>query len=191
MLCASAFAGTIVDPVTITKDKVKTDVRIDYLPRRFTGETTWHFSCNPDFEYEKLASKPNEAKLKIKTASLKIGLDMVQVLPAKRTKKLEQHEAGHETIAKQIFAGAEKSARQSCKAAIGQTFTGSGKNEKEAVDNAIDAASHFVCDKYAESTGKYCDAVSAWYDSITDHGFKPIVEKKAIEQAFKKTGPPK
>jgi hypothetical protein len=189
LICCSFALAAGTSYVKITKGTVKTEVAIDHLPRRFTGKTEWHFECRPDFYYERLPAKPNEAKLKITGASMKIGLNIWQILPVKRTTKLEQHENGHEQICKQIYATAEKYARESCAQAIGRTFTGTGKNEKEALDKATDEASRFVSEKYAERTGKYCDAVSAWYDSLTDHGFNKITEKKAITEAFKKVGP--
>lgn len=183
--CAPAGAQS---PVEIVKGKVESEIRIDHLPRRITGDTDWFFRCHPDFHYERLQSAPNEARLKIDSVRMDIGLNIIQVLPEKRTKKLEQHENGHEQICRMLYADAEKHAKAACEAALGQTFTATGSSDGEAVDKAIEQCSKFICNRYIENTGNIADRVSAEYDNITQHGFNPMPEKKAIEIAFKKVG---
>lgn len=175
------------DPVEVVKDKMGFARRIDVVRQSIEqGETSWFFHCYPNFNYRFETRSRHEVTITPQTVRMRIGLDVTEVVPYRCSDKLQAHEDGHAEICKRIYTDAEQIAHDFCEEALGRSFTGTGANEKEATDNAVDIASKFVCEKYSERTGKLCDRVSEIYDEITRHGMSEINENKAIDQAFKR-----
>lgn len=186
-MCSQPAARADGDTVEVTKDKMGFSRSYDIVRHSVEqGETSWFFHCYPNFNYRFDTRNSHQVTLIPQSVQMRIGLDVTQVVPHRCSEKLQAHEDGHVEICKRIYADAEKIAREYSEAAVGKPFTGTGATEKDAIDNAIDIASRFVCDKYSAKTGKLCDRVSAIYDEITSHGVADISEDKAIDQAFKR-----
>jgi hypothetical protein len=181
-----AVVGAADDPVQVTKDKMGFVRNYDIVRSSMEqGNTEWFFHCFPNFAY-RYETRGNQVTITPYSVQMHIGLDVTQTVPHRCSDKLQAHEDGHVEICKQIYADAERIAHDYCEEAIGKPFTASGATEKDATDNAIDVASHYVCDRYSAKTGKLCDRVSQIYDEITRHGLADVPESKAIDQAFKR-----
>lgn len=152
------------------------------------ARTKWFFHCRPSFEYMIMSTAETDGKYycRVRVIALKADLSLVSTIwaPPDVPPRVTEHEEGHVKIAEELYKDAVAVGTEAGKATVGKEFEAYGKNQEEALAEAINNASQAFCAVYRSKTSDVADRLSSVYDEITDHGTNGMKASEAVQKTL-------
>lgn len=183
------------DPVQVTASPPQQESRLIGQPGDKTvlttsevARTTWFFHCRPSFEYMIMSSAETDGKIycRMRVTAVKADLSLETTIwsPPDVPFRVTEHEEGHASIAREIYKNAVPIGIEAGKATVGREFEGYGKNQEEALMEAVNNASQAFCKIYRSKTSDVADRLSTFYDKLTDHGTNGMKASEAVQKTL-------
>ncbi|HEY9713453.1 MAG TPA: hypothetical protein V6C72_08275 [Chroococcales cyanobacterium] len=181
------------EPVAVVHKHFESDLPAHppFVPLRHReGTTQWLFKCRTEaLEYDLLGLRNVqnnflEATIRVTGVTLVLRLPVTTWYSKKALPDTVLHEEGHVEIVRRVYAGADKIARQSAAAVIGQSFTAVGKNKDDAIIEATKKANRKIYERYREEVADRAAAVTKIYDDLESSHDTKLTPAKSVEEAF-------
>ena len=134
-----------------------------------------------------LQTDATHAKARINRIKVTLQLNITTWLPHHPKKSTVEHEEGHRQISEYYYRNAEVIARRIAEPYFGKSIDVSGPDMRNLLSAAIDKMSDEIASEYKKQI--LVETSQARYDTITEHGRKPIPVPDAVAQALKETFP--
>jgi hypothetical protein len=182
------------EPETISRHSLEqASIKLRKLSRGEGALTTWFYRCSNVLAYEvQSESSLNQTvsvEIIVAGINMHIGLNIDVFLQGDAPTELRAHENGHVKICQMIYQDAQANAHEAAQAVLGRKFSGAGSGRKQALENALNAASEAICSVYRAHTVLRANKTSDTYDRITKNGQAKVNVDEAIETAFKQAKP--
>ena len=152
------------------------------------ANTHWDYRITPEVTVERRKLLPNahgfQATVLVKSISVELALPIEVWVPEGVSDRVIAHEEGHIRICKHFYRDAREVARECASATIGHTYEGVGKDENEAIQQAIELATGELCTCYQRKIIEPTNRASATYDRLTSHGQNSTPIGEAVEKAI-------
>lgn len=123
-------------------------------------------------------------RLKISTVHARLSLPIEIYYPPSPDEKTKAHEMGHAAICKRVYESAPSVLKEAAKSPLERIYTGQGKNEGEAIGEAIQIAVNELGEEYTFNTSDVAKDIFEIYD------FLELSENSnsndSVEESFKR-----
>jgi hypothetical protein len=155
------------------------------------ANTHWDFQCVPEVIVERKKLEPRSpgfaATVLVQNVSVDVKLPIDVWLPEGASERVAAHEEGHISICKHFYKYADTVANQCANEVLGHVFEGAGKDENEATQRAMEAASSALVACYHRKIIEPANRASAAYDRLTSHGQNSAPIDEAINKAIRES----
>ncbi len=189
--CAKEKVSIAVEPPAVTVEKLKDIVskKTDPSPPDHeTARTDWRFSISPEIDFsiadEKKQQDGYHLWIVVTGVKLKIALPIATFISDQAPEYVVQHEKGHVSICRRVYANSRQYALDAANSVIGKKFEGFGADRKQALSNALQIVGQEIVSPYKAKTAAVADKVSSLYDQLCQKEDRRKLVEKTIEEAF-------
>lgn len=123
-------------------------------------------------------------RIKISTVHARLSLPIEIYYPPSPDEKTKAHEMGHAAICKRVYLNAPIALKEAAKTPLDRIYTGQGKNQEEAIGEAIQIAINELGEEYTFNTSEVTKDIFEIYDFLELS--ENANSKDSVEESFKR-----